>query len=272
MPTTINSLASNTNGNATSPSVASSSFVPTANEKIYAFGVAQNDGDTLAHVWACSGGGLDWEPIVVSAEVAWDGAGSSFDVTVVLFEAVAPSSPSSMTVTLANHTPPDGCYISTRVFEVVGGELIQVKVNATTEGGGASESHTSTPLDANATNGNLSVACLGVAHDGGSGPGTPADWDPLGTVQSQGYTHANVYSRDDFTGTSVVWSNLVGGVGSCGAAGSIVMEFGGVTQDIYPDSDVTRIDWVNESAATTNLWQSIDEDSVSDSDYITVSV
>lgn len=43
-------------------------------------------------------------------------------------------------------------------------------------------------------------------------------------------------------------------------------------QTIRPDSDVTRVDWVNESAATTNLWQSIDEDSVSDSDYITVSV
>jgi hypothetical protein len=55
-------------------------------------------------------------------------------------------------------------------------------------------------------------------------------------------------------------------------AGSVTVTGGTDTQTIRPDGDVTRVDWVDEGAATTNLFESIDEDPASDSDYITVSV
>jgi hypothetical protein len=44
------------------------------------------------------------------------------------------------------------------------------------------------------------------------------------------------------------------------------------TQDIRPAGDITVNAWVNEAAGTTDLWQSIDEVTPSDADYVTVSV
>ncbi|MCD6056584.1 MAG: hypothetical protein K0Q89_114 [Thermomicrobiales bacterium] len=44
------------------------------------------------------------------------------------------------------------------------------------------------------------------------------------------------------------------------------------SETLRPDADVARVGWVNESAGTTNLWQSIDETTTNDSDYVTVTI
>lgn len=192
----------------------SGSFTPTANSTLFVWANSQNDGHTTAPDIAISNtGGLTFTRVAQTAAAAFD-VYNDYQGRGALFSAPVGGSPSAMTVTIDPHT---GTQLSTSIslvaFDVTQAELVQaIAVKAETDAYGDAESHTTTALGSAATTGNLSVLCVGVGGDVAGAAATPSGWTALAS-QSQIYTHAAVFYRTDFAGTSVTISDLGEDVG-----------------------------------------------------------
>lgn len=215
MTMTITARGSGTTGTGTIQTLASSSFTPTAGAKLYAVGVAQNEGSSDAQSWSCSGGSLTWEQIAVTTQRQYAGI-TGYDSTSVMFEATVGGSPGSMTVTVDPHSDADFAYMSLHVFEVTGTdvELVQFAAASDTKGsgGGVNDATHTVTLPGTATSGNLCIATLGGPCATG-GPTTPSGWTAL-TSSTQEYTQVNVFHRSDLSGDSITWTDCGQGIGA----------------------------------------------------------
>jgi hypothetical protein len=151
-----------------------------------------------------------------------------FDPIMNIFEGVMGASPTAGTMTIDWHTNTDGAYGCFQVIALTGTIAIPTHKQtmagpkAEDDGGGNSETHTTSSLGSAATNGNLCIVAFGAQHDGVVASATPAGWTAVGTPQSANYAQIGIWSRTDFTGTSVTNTDLGTLVDS---STSVLMEF-----------------------------------------------
>lgn len=152
----------------------------------------------------------------------------SFNPVFCLFEGIMGVSPSAGTITIDWHTDASTAYGTFQVVDLVGSVAIPTHKQAIAtakvedDAGGNSETHTTNSLGSAATTGNLCIVSFGASKDGGVAVATPAGWSPIGTPGSANYAQIGMFSKTDFTGTSVTCTDLGDIVDN---SGSVLMEF-----------------------------------------------
>lgn len=201
-------------GAADSETWTTSSFTPSANSKLYVAAFARaHDSSTNAPDIGCSGGSLTWTRQTQSSTTATSAKRSRS----ALLEASVGSSPSSMTVTidLTTGAPVGWGWIAAVVFDVTpsttsikSGQITSKSERYGSGSGSSSATHTTTAFPGACTNGNLAVFALGCLDaDPGEAMAVPSGWTALANPSGEG-DRMSVFTRTDFTGTSVTCSDV----------------------------------------------------------------
>jgi hypothetical protein len=108
-------------------------------------------------------------------------------------------------------------------------------------------------------------------------PTAGGTWTSIGSSNGHSVTNWGAAASFPWSSGTItpVWGATVGDTSTWNYfVLDVVVRPGSVaaTETLRPDSDVARVGWVTNTAGTTNLWDTLNETSTSDADYITVSV
>jgi hypothetical protein len=220
---TVAALANSNNDANPHQTNAVTAFTPAANSRVIVFAFAVTDGSNTYYDPQISTTITGW-----SSALARTGRSSNlaigFNPVMCVFEGVMGASPSSGTITVDWHTDTSTAY---GCFQVVGAtgtlgipshKQTMATVKVEDDGGGNSETHTTSSLGSAATSGSTCLVAFGAQHDGVVASATPSGWTAVGTPQSANYATVGVWSKTDFTGTSVICTDLGTLVDSSGSA------------------------------------------------------
>ena len=230
--------------------LATGSFTPTANAQLYCFFIVTNDTHQIAHAHAVTGGGLSWAVVsgTPTGLVPWN-TDANFSSRAGLWTATVGGSPSSMAVTVDGWSTTNNGYYAMLVFEDTAASAIvsgQIGVASASKGGGASETQ-AVSLPSAATSGNVVIACFAAPGDTAGACAAPSGFTELGTPQTAPAAHVNVFTRSDFTSTTITCSDLGEAVG---AGHAIAIELVGITADVDQEGFRWRNDNGSETSAT----------------------
>lgn len=225
--------------NASSQTIASASFTPTANSRLFVWCCAQADGNTVASSWAVTDsidGATGWTIDTTTSAYNWVNL-NMYTVQGILAWKDIGGSPSAMTVTLDRWSGGTelGSY-SLIVFDAaehnIGSPFAQARVanGAAVDAGGATPSDTASgtlTLGGAPTSGNAVVAMFAAGGDVAAVCSTPAGYSSLAS-QSDAPTHGAAFYHLDTTTAAVTSSDLGEDVGNwCGIIMEIAADAGG---------------------------------------------
>lgn len=178
------------------------SFTPAASAKLYAWCWVQSPINTAFTTAITDSASLVWT-LVASAGPITSSKGRFY-----LWQATTGGSPAAMTVTFNSTATATVAYA---IFDVTGTspgiKAGQIATNIQNDAFWGTSAQTSS-LPAAATTGNLSLLCVGFNCDSSTALSTPSGWTSLASPSSPGvYELFAVFSKTDFTGTSVTYLN-----------------------------------------------------------------
>lgn len=212
MTITLTNRASASANGATAATRTTSSFTPGASRNLYVFVTGGTDfgihGLDITHV--SNTAGLTFTRLTSSAFNIGGGGG---DIGSALFEATVGSSPAAMTITFdvgsVNGWLAYGIFDAVGSVGTVGLKSGQIATANETDGGGATETHTTGTLPGSATSGNPTVLMVGKQNDGNGLITAPSGFSTtlFDTGNTQFFAVAGLVNTG-FTGTSVTVTDL----------------------------------------------------------------
>lgn len=229
MAITITPRATAANGATAAQTLASGSFTPSANSKLYVVAHAQrNVSGTLDFTISTTITGITaaFARLAFPTPANWN-TDPSFHGTIAIWEATVGGSPGAGTITVDWATSTGTAYGCFLVFDATGstavpsirspGAVDQLVANATSKGGGNTETHTTGTLGSAVTTGNTAIVCFGASIDSNGAAATPSGWTALASPaapQTAQVSTMAVFKKTDFTGTSVTCTDLGQQVGT----------------------------------------------------------
>ena len=251
MTITPSSLALVEETNTAAETDATGSIAPTAGRRVLVVATAVYNG-TGTHTMDLSTSITGWDEALAPIIASTNSGTGLFHNGIRAWHGVMGGTPGAGTVTVDwDSASAVTAWGNIAVIELAGSAatptLKQTAVGKSEgDGGGETETHTTTALGAAATTGNMSIVVFGSNCDNVAAPATPASWSSL-TSSDNVLQNILVATRTDFTGTTETCTDLGSAVSSSSSLLAEYEELGGTEQEGFrfrnDDGSETTASW-----------------------------